>query len=56
MRTVAPIRCPHCRSRLTTKYWAWRGVREAMWMRWCKRCRCTVVYIWNDEDPEVLAW
>lgn len=51
LRPVAPIRCPHCRSRLTMKYWAFRE-----WMRWCKRCRCTVIYIYEENDAEVLAW
>ena len=53
MKVVAPVRCPHCRSRLTTKALSnsmarFYGLAERS-VRWCKQCKCTVSYI-DDAD------
>lgn len=41
LQVIAPVRCPHCRSRLTSTKWL-RDLGPGV--RWCKQCRCTVAY------------
>ena len=52
VQVIAPIRCPHCRSRLTSRTWlAMLGPH----VRWCAKCRCTVAYAPEDDGWQVLG-
>lgn len=50
LRILYPVRCPHCRTQLTSRRRLWK--HEPWWgMRWCRQCRCIVRYVWpEDED------
>lgn len=47
LRTLAPIRCPHCRGPLRPKKWL------PAWVKWCGKCRCTVQYL---DDEQLQVW
>jgi len=53
MKVIAPIRCPICRNRLTT-----RGGRRGPFptpIKWCKRCKHVVTYVTEDEDLDATS-
>lgn len=50
LQVVAPVRCPRCRSRLTsTKLWRTFGRN----VRWCNKCERTVAY---DDHADGWQW
>jgi hypothetical protein len=44
-----PTECPHCHSALVTKNWP-KGSEN--FYQWCEKCRCTVVFVPDDEEDE----